>query len=122
MLQDNPGYYVQSGRRGGMEIYNAAGKRVREPGQPSGFVLPSNYDNAWLKNLSFGDPLRKLFGSEDIRRGNTAGQDWSGSSINNPEWANRIYSPRDQSGSASRADEALGDAYDRNNPPPVRRR
>jgi hypothetical protein len=85
-------------------------------------VFPSNYDNAWLKNLSFGDPLRKLFGSEDIRRGNTAGQDWSGSSINNPEWANRIYSPRDQSGSASRADEALGDAYDRNNPPPARRR
>jgi len=122
MLQDNPGYYVQSGRRGGMEIYNAAGRRVPQPGRPREMVFPSNYDNAWLKNLSFGDPLRKLFGSEDIRRGNTAGQDWSGSSINNPEWANRIYSPRDQSGSASRADEALGDAYDRNNPPPARRR
>lgn len=120
MLQDNPGYYVQSGNRGGMEIYNAAGRRVPQPGRPRELVFPSNYDNAWLKNLSFGDPLRQLFGSQDIRRGNTAGQDWSGSSINNPEWANRIYSPRDQSGSASRADEALGDEYDRRNPPPNR--
>lgn len=122
MLQDNPGYYVQSGRRGGMEIYNAAGKRVPQPGGPRQFVFPSTYDNAWLRNLSFGDPLRQLFGSEDIRRGNTAGQDWSGSSIANPDWANRLYSSKDQPASASRADEALGDAYDRNNPPPARRR
>jgi len=120
MLQDNPGYYVQSGRRGGMEIYNAAGRRVPQPGRPRELVLPSNYDNAWLNNLSFGDPLRQLFGSQDIKRGNTAGQDWSGSSINNPEWANRHYSPGDQSGSASRADDAVGDEYDRRNPPPNR--
>jgi PDZ domain len=120
MLQDNPDFYVQSGHRGGMEIYNAAGRRVPEPGRPRELVLPSNYDNAWLKNLSFGDPLRQLFGSQDIKRGNTAGQDWSGSSINNPEWANRIYSPGNQSGSASRADDAVGDEYDRRNPPPNR--
>jgi hypothetical protein len=118
MLQNNPGYYVQSGNRGGMEIFNAAGRRVPQPGKPSGFVLPSNYNNDWLKNLRFGDSLQQVFGSQDVRRAPAVGQDWSGSSINNPRWANGVYYDTGDQARWQRSEQgAVGDNYDRRNNP-----
>jgi len=118
MLKENPGYYVQSGNRGGMEIFNAAGKRVREPGQPRGFVLPSNYNNDWLKNLRFGDSLQQVFGNQDVRRAPAVGQDWSGSSINNPGWANGVYYDTGDQARWQRSEQgAVGNDYDRRNNP-----
>jgi membrane-associated protease RseP (regulator of RpoE activity) len=118
MLQNNPGYYVQSGNRGGMEIFNAAGRRVPQPGKPSGIVLPSNYDNAWLKNLRFGDSLQQVFGSQDVRRAPAVGQDWSGSSIKNPGWASGVYyDTGDRASWQGSEHRAIGDNYDRRNNP-----
>jgi hypothetical protein len=118
MLKENPGYYVQSGNRGGMEIFNAAGKRVPQPGQPRGFVLPSNYNNDWLKNLRFGDSLQQVFGNQDVRRAPAVGQDWSGSSVKNPGWANGVYyDTGDRATWQGSGQTAVGNDYDRRNNP-----
>lgn len=116
MLKNNPGFYVQSGHRGGMEIYNAAGRRVTQPGRPREMVLPRS-DNSWMRNISFGDPLRQVFGNQNVRRAPSVGQEHSGSAINNPEWSRGYYSSRKEQAAGQRAmDEAVWDQYDRRYP------
>ena len=114
MLQSNPDFYVQSGRRGGMEIYNANGQRVTLNQKARGMPLPvQNLD--WLRNVSHGDPLKQLFSDSSIQRGGTTyGQDYSGSSVNNPGWANGPWYDVGDEASWQRAHStSTGDQYDR---------
>ncbi len=113
MLMNNPGYYVQSGRRGSIEVYNATGKRVTLPPEQRG--LPITLESSdWMRNIKFGDSLNMVFSNQDINRGGiSAGQDYSGSSINNPDWGNGVYyDTQDQRSWEDGTTAARGNHYD----------